>query len=82
MSAFGATDLNVVMRKLNSSVHTLYTVLAILENMTDPEDPDERADLVLVSEELGEVSSYLLDRAREIAWQYTPVPEREDPDEE
>lgn len=82
MSVFGATDLEVLMRKLNSCVHTLYSVANIMEEMTDPEDADERADLVLISEELIEISSFVTDRAREIAWQYTPVPEREDPDQE
>lgn len=82
MSVFDATDLQVVMRKLNSSVHTLYSIAAILEEMVDPEDADQRADLVLTCEELAEIANFVLERSREIAWQYTPVPEREDPYED
>ena len=82
MSVFEATNYQTVMRKLNSCVHTVYSVAELLEEMQDPEDPDERADLVILVENLLDATSYVTERAREVAWQYTPVPEREDPDEE
>lgn len=82
MPNLDASHYDAAMRKLNSCVHTLYSVANLLEEMLDPEDPDERADLLIIAENLLDVASYVTDRAREVGWQYTPVPEREDSDEE
>lgn len=78
MSIFEATPYDHVMRKLNSSVHTLYSVAEALDGIEEPQDPEQRADLVLLAENLSDVVSYILERAREIAWLHTPVPEHEE----
>lgn len=80
MSVFESSKYDIAMRKLNSCVHTLYTVADLLEEMEDPDDADPRADLVLAVENLIDISVFVTERGREIGWQYTPVPEREDLD--
>ena len=82
MSVFDAGKYEIAMRKLNSCVYTLYSVATLLSEMEDPEDADERADLVIAAENLIEAATYVTERAREVGWQYTPVPERDDPYED
>lgn len=43
----------------------------------EPESADERADLVLLAENIMDVVVYITERARDVAWQYTPTPERD-----
>jgi hypothetical protein len=80
MSVFESNKYDIAMRKLNSCVHTLYTIADLLEEMEDPDEADTRADLVITAENLIDISVFVTERAREIGWQYTPVPEREDLD--
>jgi hypothetical protein len=78
MSIFEASPHEHIMRRLNSCAHTLCAVADFLDDIDEPEDPDDRADLVILVENIQDVVSYLTDRAREIAWLHTPVPEHEE----
>ena len=77
MSLFEATPFEHMMRKLNSCAHTLYVVADMFDDMDDPENADDRADLVVLVENLLDVASYVTERARDVAWLHTPVPERD-----
>ena len=54
------------LRRVRASTCTLYNVV---EDLDDPEEIQRRADLLLAVEDLADVTQYLLERAREIAWQ-------------
>lgn len=79
-SVFDASQYEHMMRKLNSCVHTLFTIADVLPELDENEirDPDERADLLILAENLIDVASYITDTARDIAWLHTPVPEHEE----
>jgi hypothetical protein len=58
------------MRRLNSSLYTLYNVANVIdefEGLLD-EDSDERADLLILAENLIDVTTYITLTARRIAW--------------
>jgi len=78
MSVFDATLYEHTMRKLNSCVHTLYRIADTLPDIDEISDPDERADLLILAENLIDVASFVTDTARDIAWLHTPVPEPEE----
>jgi hypothetical protein len=59
-------------RRLRAAYANLVTVANELE---DPVDVDARADLVIAAEDLGDVTAHILEAARDIAWQHSPVPE-------
>jgi len=73
------TEHERTLRRLKSCTHTLY---AISEELQDPLEVDQRADLLIAVENLIEVASYVTDQCRGIAWQYTPVPGADDEDED
>ena len=77
MSLFESSPFEHMMRKLNSSAHTLYSVADMFDLIEEPESADERADLVLLAENIMDVVVYITERARDVAWQYTPTPERD-----
>jgi hypothetical protein len=54
------------LRRVRASVCTLYNVV---EDLDDPEEIQRRADLLIAVEDLADVTQYLLERTREIAWQ-------------
>jgi hypothetical protein len=58
-------------RRIKSCTHTLY---AIAEELTDPGEIEERADLLIAIENLNEIASYVIDSGRGIAWQYSKTP--------
>ena len=78
MSVFNATPYEHTIRRLNSCVHTLFSIAEILPSFDEVTDPDERADLLILAENLIDVASFVTDAARDIAWLYTPVPEPEE----
>lgn len=78
MSIFEHTLYEHTLRKLNSCVHTLFTIADILPEIDDISDPDERADLLVLVENLIDVATFVTDEARAIAWQHTPTPEHEE----
>lgn len=78
MSIFEADLYEHTLRKLNSCVHTLFTIADILPELEDISDPDERADLLVLVENLIDVAAYVTEEARNIAWQHTPIPEHEE----
>lgn len=59
------------LRRIKSCTHTLYSVI---EDMTDPIDIDQRADLLIAIENLNEIASYVIDSGRGIAWQNSKTP--------
>jgi hypothetical protein len=63
------------MRRLRSCTHTL---ISVSEELDDPVDIDQRADLLIAVENLIEVASYVTDQCRGIAWQHSPVPGSEE----
>lgn len=78
MSIFDYTPFDHVLRRLNSTVHTLYIIAEVFDTLEDVEDPDQRADLLIAAEDLVDIANYVTERARDFAWQHTPVPEHED----
>jgi len=80
MSVFDATQYEHLRRKFNSCVHTLFTIADVLPELDERElaDPDERADLLILAENLIDVASYITDTVRDIAWLHTPIPEHEE----
>ena len=64
------------LRRINACVHTLATVL---EELDDPEEINDRADLLIAVENLYDIASFLTEQVRGIAWQHSLTPgERED----
>jgi len=51
-----------------------YTMISIIDELVDPENVEDRADLLVAIEELYEVAMSLVDDVRGIAWQYTLTP--------
>ena len=78
MSIFDATEYDHLLRRMNSIVHTLWVVAESFDELPDEEDPDRRADLLVLAENLIDVATYVTEQSRDLAWQYTPVPEHED----
>lgn len=77
-SIFEASPHDHTMRRLTSAVSTLAIVAEYLDDVEDIDDTDERADLLIAVENLIDVAFFITERGREIAWQYTPVPESEE----
>ena len=70
MAITDASPLDHMMRRLNSSLYTLYNVANVIdefEGLLD-EDSDERADLLILAENLIDVTTYITLTARRIAW--------------
>ena len=66
------------LRRINACIHT---IVSVIEELDDPEEIDERADLLIAVENLMDVSTFLTDQVRGIAWQHSLTPgERDDPD--
>lgn len=78
MSIYDYSDFDHVLRRLNSTVHTLYIIADTLEELDDDDDHERRADLLILAENLIDVAAYVTEKARDYAWQHTPVPEHED----
>jgi len=74
MRVFRHTELpeERVVRRLRAVYANLVT---LTEDIDDPDDIDARADLVIAAEDLLDVSVHIAELARNIAWQYSPVPE-------
>lgn len=72
MTFLQETELERALRRITSCTHTLY---AVADDMTDHDDPDDRADLVIAAENLLEISLHVTEMARGVAWQYSPLPE-------
>ena len=64
-----------LVRRLRAAYANL---VAVADEVTDPEDVDARADLVIAAEDLLDVALHITEVARDIAWQYSPVPESGD----
>ena len=70
MAITDASPLDHMMRRLNSSLYTLYNVANVIdefEGLLD-EDSDEHADLLILAENLIDVTTYIILTARKIAW--------------
>lgn len=69
------------LRRINACIHT---IVSVIEELDDPKEIDERADLLIAVENLMDVSTFLTDQVRGIAWQHSLTPseaaDREDPD--
>lgn len=61
-----------ILRRLRSAYANL---VAVADDIDDPDDVDARADLVIAAEDLLDVTMHITELARNIAWQYSPVPE-------
>jgi hypothetical protein len=70
MGIMDASPLDHMMRRLNSSLYTLYNVANIIDEFEGilDEDSDERADLLILAENLIDVTTYITLTARRIAW--------------
>jgi len=79
MTFLQETDQERAMRRIVSCTHTLYS---IADELLDPEDVDQRADLLIAVENLIDIASHVTEAVREIAWQYSPVPGFRDDDED
>jgi hypothetical protein len=79
MTFLQETDQERAMRRIVSCTHTLYS---IADELLDPEDVDQRADLLIAVENLIDIASHVTEAVREIAWQYSPVPGSKDDDED
>jgi hypothetical protein len=79
MTFLQETDQERAMRRIVSCTHTLYSVA---DELLDPEDVDQRADLLIAVENLIDVANHVTEAVREIAWQYSPVPGFRDDDED
>lgn len=53
------------LRRVKACVETLCNVA---DDLDDPEEISRRADLLIAIEDLGDVTSYLVDATRVIAW--------------
>lgn len=59
------------MRRLIACLHTLYS---IAEELDDPQNIDERGDLLIAAENLLDAAMCITDDIRNIAWQYSRTP--------
>lgn len=59
------------MRRLTACIHTLYS---IAEELEDPQNIDERGDLLIAAENLFDVAMCVTDDIRGIAWQHSKTP--------
>jgi hypothetical protein len=62
------------MRRIYACTHTMYS---LIDELSDPDDVELRGDLVIAAEDLYDVAMQVVDMARDIAWQYTPIPTSE-----
>ena len=70
MAITDASPLDHMKRRMNSSLYTLYSVANVIdefEGLLD-EDSEERADLLILAENLIDVTTYITLTARRIAW--------------
>ena len=66
------------LRRVNACIHT---IASVVEELDDPKEVDERADLLIAVENLFDIASFLTDQVRGIAWQHSLTPgERDDLD--
>jgi hypothetical protein len=65
------SDHERAMRRIKACTHTLYSVF---EELSDPVEVEERADLLIAVENLSEIASYVIEAGRGIAWQYSKTP--------
>lgn len=77
-SIFEASPYDHALRQLHSCVSTLTGVAYFLEDIEDIEDADLRADLLIAVENLIDVSYYITERGRELAWRHSELPVSED----
>lgn len=66
MAFLQETEQERALRRIISCTHTLYSVSDELE---DPEEIDDRADLLIAVENLIDVALHVTDSVRRIAWQ-------------
>jgi len=66
-----------VVRRLRAAYANL---VIVADELSDPADVDARADLVIAAEDLADVAAHIVEVARDIAWQHSPVPESGDSD--
>lgn len=59
------------MRRLTACIHTLYS---IAEELDDPQNIDERGDLLIAAENLLDAALCITDDIRDIAWQHSRTP--------
>lgn len=64
-----------LVRRLRAAYANL---IAVADEVTDPGEVEARADLVIAAEDLLDVALHITEVARDIAWQYSPVPESGD----
>lgn len=79
-SIFEASPHDHALRRLHSSVSTLIGVAMYLEDIEElsEDDVDKRADLLIAVENLIDVSYYITERGRELAWRNSELPVSED----
>lgn len=68
------------MRRLHSAVSTLVSVAMYLEDIEEisEDSVEERGDLLIAVENLIDVSYYITERGRELAWRHSELPVSED----
>jgi hypothetical protein len=66
MAFLQETEQERALRRIISCTHTLYSVSDELE---DPEEIDDRADLLIAAENLLDVAIHVTEAIRQIAWQ-------------
>jgi hypothetical protein len=59
------------MRRLTACLHTLYS---IAEELDDPENVEDRGDLLIAAENLLDAALCITDDIRGIVWQYSQTP--------
>lgn len=74
MTFLQETDQERAMRRIVSCTHTLYSVA---DELIDPEEVDQRADLLIAVENLLDIVNHITDAVRGIAWQYSPLPDED-----
>lgn len=60
-----------VLRRLRACYETLCVVA---DDLKDPGNVQDRADLLIAVEDLIDVATHITEEVRNIAWQYTPTP--------
>ena len=60
-----------VLRRVRACYETLCVVA---DDLRDPGNIEERADLLIAVEDLIDVATHITEEVRNIAWQYTPTP--------
>jgi hypothetical protein len=71
------TALERTLRRITSCTHTLYSVS---DELSDPDEVDGRADLLIAVENLIDIAIHVTEQCRNIAWQNSPLPDEEDDD--